>query len=238
MNWLRLIIMILGNIYNIPYYIFTLNKYYKNSNKYTQEEKYSLIRDIAIKANKKGRIEVEINGNENLPKECGYLICPNHQGYYDTLAIMEAQDKPFGIVIKKKYSNIILVKQVISILKGIPIDTEDMRDSMKVIKNVSDKLSQAYNFLIFPEGTRSHKGNNLLEMKAGAFKAATIVKAPIVPVALIDCFKPFDEKGFKKVKVSLTYLEPLYYEEYKNMKTIEIAKVVKDRIQAYIDSKK
>lgn len=238
MNWLRLVIMILGNIFNIPYYIIQLNKYYKNGDKYSQEEKYELIRKIAINANKKGKIKVKVSGEENLPEKKGYLLCPNHQGYYDTLAIMEAHKKSFGIVIKKKYSEIILVKQVISILKGLALDVDNIRESMKVIKEVSVKLDSGYNFLIFPEGTRSQNGNKLLDMKAGAFKSATLIKAPIVPVAITDCFKPFDEKGLKQVEVSVNFLKPLYYEEYEKMKTIEIAKIIKERIQEYIDKKK
>ena len=48
----------------------------------------------------------------------------------------------------------------------------------------------------------------------------------IVPCALIDSFKPFDERNIHPVKVKIIYMEPLYYEEYKGMKTVEIAEEV------------
>ena len=66
-------------------------------------------------------------------------------------------------------------------------------------------------------------------------EAATKAKCPIVPVALIDSFKPFDTKTISQVTVQVHFLEPLYYEEYKNMKTTEIAEIVHDRIQKIID---
>ena len=78
------------------------------------------------------------------------------------------------------------------------------------------------NFVIFPEGTRSKNGNNLLPFKGGSFKSTQKAKCPIVPCALIDSFIPFDENSVRQVTVKLIYLPPMYYEEYKDMKTTEI----------------
>ena len=84
---------------------------------------------------------------------------------------------------------------------------------------------------IFPEGTRSRMGYKLLEFKGGSFKSAVRAKCPIVPCALIDSFKPFDENSIKPVTVRLIYMPPMYYEEYKGMKTVDIADEVKRRIE-------
>ena len=92
------------------------------------------------------------------------------------------------------------------------------------------------NFLIFPEGTRSKKGNQVQEFKGGSFKAATRAKCPIVPVALVNCFVPFDSKTTEQVDVQVHFLKPLLYDEYKDMKTTEIAAIVKERIQCTINS--
>ena len=77
-------------------------------------------------------------------------------------------------------------------------------------------------------------GNKLLEFKGGSFKAATKAKCPIIPIALIDSFKPFDTNSIVPVTVQVHFLEPIYYEEYQNMKTTEIAKEVKRRIEETI----
>ena len=55
-----------------------------------------------------------------------------------------------------------------------------------------------------------------------------------MPCALIDSFKPFDEKSIAPVTVKLYYLKPMYYEEYAGMKTNEIAAEVKRRIEEAI----
>ena len=99
---------------------------------------------------------------------------------------------------------------------------------------MTEEVKQGRNFLIFPEGTRSRMGNQLLPFKGGTFKSAVRARCPIVPCALIDSYKPFDEKSIAPVTVKLIYLKPICYEEYKGLKTTEIAELVKSRIEATI----
>ena len=105
---------------------------------------------------------------------------------------------------------------------------------MKVIGQMAEEVKKGRNFLIFPEGTRSRMGNKTQEFKGGTFKSAVKAKCPIVPCALIDSFIPFDENSIRTVTVKIYYLKPLLYEEYKNMKTTEIADEVKRRIDETI----
>ena len=88
--------------------------------------------------------------------------------------------------------------------------------------------------MIFAEGTRSKNGNHPQEFKGGSFKAAMKAKCPIVPVALIDSYKSFDTGSIKPLTVQVHFLEPMMYEEYKDMKSVEIASEVRRRIEAVI----
>ena len=150
------------------------------------------------------------------------------------LAFLESCPVPFSFIIKKEAKNIILLKQVIAATRSIAIDREDLRQSMQVIQTITEEVQKGRNFLIFAEGTRSKEGNKLLDFKGGSFKSAYKAKCPIVPCALIDAFKPFDENSVRAVTVKLKYLQPLYYDEYKDMKTTEIAAEVKKRIELAI----
>ena len=96
------------------------------------------------------------------------------------------------------------------------------------------EVKEGRNYIIFAEGTRSKKGNQLLDFKGGSFKAATKAKCPIIPVAMLDSFKPFDTGTIDPVKVQVHFLAPLLYEDYKDMNTNEIAKEVKSRIEEAI----
>lgn len=215
-------------------YIFTRIWWFSIQKVKDYNKNYSFIKKATIAANKAGRVKIEAHGTENLPEKDGFIFYPNHQGLYDVLVFLESCPRPFGFVMKKEAADIILLKQVRKSLGGISIDREDIRQSMKVIQQMAEEVKAGRNFLIFAEGTRSKQGNITGEFKGGSFKAAVKAKCPIVPCALIDSFVPFDENSIRPVTVKLFYLEPLYYQEYKDMKTTEIAADVKRRIDAVI----
>ncbi len=225
--------MVLRLFIKVPYYFFSIARCGKRDD-ISLEESYAVVKKVTRAANKAGRVTIEAHGLENIPKENGFIFFPNHQGLFDVLVFLESCPVPFAFVIKKEASNVILLKQIIAALKSISIDREDIRQSMQVINQVAEEVKKGRNFLIFAEGTRSKMGNKLLPFKGGTFKSAVKAKCPIVPCALIDSYKPFDEKSIAPVTVKLIYLEPIYYEEYSAMKTPEIAELVKGKIEAAI----
>lgn len=231
----RILLMVFRNILLVPIFWIKLCYHASHVDKYTEEEHFKLLKFIDHRANKGGNVTIDAHGLENIPKEGGCILFPNHQGMYDTLAIMEVCPRPFSVVAKKELANIQFLKQVFACIKAYAIDREDVRQGLKVIMNVANDVKNGKVFIIFPEGTRSKNGNQVGEFKGGSFKAATKAKCPIVPVALIDSFKPFDTNSIKQVTVQVHFMEPLLYEEYKDMKTTEIAELVQNRIQKKIN---
>ena len=194
-----------------------------------------MIKFIDRRANKGGNVRIDIHGLENIPRKNGFMFFPNHQGLYDVLAIIEACPVPFSVVAKKEVAEVPFLKQIFACMQAYMLDRQDVRQALRIINSVANEVEKGRNYLIFPEGTRSKNGNRIGEFKGGSFKSATKSKCPIVPVALIDSFKPFDTKSIGHVTVQVHFLEPMYYDDYKGMKTTEIASLVHDRIQDTID---
>lgn len=231
----RIIMMVIRNLLYIPYLWAKLNWYSSHVDRYTEEERYALLKKIDHAANRGGNITIDAHGCENIPKENGFMFYPNHQGLYDVLAILEACPTPFSVVAKKEVAEVPFLKQVFACMKAFMIDRDDIKQSMQVIINVTKEVKAGRNYLIFAEGTRSKQGNHPQEFKGGSFKAAMKAKCPIVPVALIDSFKAFDTGSIKQIKVQVHFLEPICYDEYKEMKSTEIAAEVKRRIEETIE---
>ena len=227
----RIIMMVFRNLFLVPYMWIRLCYHASHVDKYKEEQHYELLKYITHRANKGGNVTIDAYGVENIPDENGFMFFPNHQGLYDVLAILDVCPKQFSVVAKKEIANIQFLKQVFACMKAYMIDRDDIKQSLQVIINVTNEVKKGRNYLIFPEGTRSKNGNELLEFKGGSFKAATKAKCPIVPVALIDSFKPFDTNTTSQVTVQVHFLKPLYYEDYKDMNTKEIAALVRERIQ-------
>ena len=111
-----------------------------------------------------------------------------------------------------------------------------MKKQLKAILEIAEEVKRGRRYIIFPEGGYDNNRNELQEFMAGSFKCAVKAKAPVVPVAIIDSYKPFGINSLRRVKTQVHFLEPIYYEEYEGMRTIEIANLVKSRIQAAIDA--
>ena len=230
----RIILMVLRNILYVPFGWIRLCYYASHVDKYTDEERYALIKYIDRRANIGGRITIDVHGVENIPKKNGFVFYPNHQGLYDVLAIIEACPVPFAVVNKKEVQNIPFLKQIFACMKAYAMDREDIKQSMQVILDVARDVKGGRNFLIFAEGTRSRNGNELLEFKGGSFKCAMKAKCPIVPIAIIDSYKSFDTSSIKKLTVQVHFLEPMQYDDYKNLNSTDIAKIVKNKIEETI----
>lgn len=225
----RILYLFTRRFYKVPW-LFQQIIQAGNSEKYTINERYGKVRKVCKKVNQYAHVNITCTGTENIPKENGFIITPNHQGLFDVLLLVDTCDSPFSVVMRKDLENVPLLKQVMKALDGKAIDRKNPRQGMQIIKEMSQEILQGRNYVIFPEGTRSKRGNIPGDFKGGTFKSAFKAKAPIVPVALIDSFKPFDIKDTKSVDVQIHYLEPIYYNDYKEMRTLEIAKLVQSKI--------
>lgn len=230
----RIVMMIGRNFFRLPFMVSRLFWYADHTDRYPEEKRYAMLRDIVKYANQGGNITLEPHGKENIPAEGSFIMYPNHQGLYDMLAIVGSCERPLSVVNKIEVSNTPFLKQAFMNMKAIGIKRDDLRQSMQVILQVIKEVKEGRNFVIFPEGTRSRKGNRLLEFKAGSFKAATKAGCPIVPVALVNSYKAFDTKSSAPLTVEIYYLPPLMPEEYREMSTQEIALLVHDRIEEKI----
>lgn len=201
----------------------------------TKEEKYAYLHEIIKEVTAGSGVDLVCTGLDNLPEEQGYLLTPNHQGMFDALALLSTHPTFVSAVLKQELVGTPIVGTVIDYIEALPMDRSNLRASMKVIKEVTRRLQNGYNYIIFPEGTRSKNGNKMLEFKGGTYKAVIDAKRPIVPVAMIDCYKPFDKESKGRITAQIHYLKPMYYEEYKDMNSTQIAQEVQSRIAKCIE---
>jgi 1-acyl-sn-glycerol-3-phosphate acyltransferase len=230
----RIALMILRNILVVPGLFAKLSHYAKHTEAYSWQEKWDHIHHIMSRAIQSGNVDLKVTGLENLPADRPFMLYGNHQGMFDVVAISGTCPIPLAVVYKKELKGVPLLQQIYDCTRSYAMDREDVRQSLTVIQNVTEELKQGRSFVIFPEGTRSRKGNEMLEFHGGSFRCALKAKCTVVPMALIDSFRVLDEKGSKPVAVQLHYLQPIEYEEYKDLKTTQLAELVKSRIAACI----
>ena len=230
----RILLMVFQNFWRVPTAWFKLCHYAKHTNKYEEMTKWQHIQYILKLAVTSGNIDFECHGLENIPKENGFLLYGNHQGLFDIVAIGATCPNPLAAVLKKELKGVPFVEQIRLCTNSFLMVREDLRQSMTVINNVIKEVKAGRNYLIFPEGTRSRKGNEMLAFHNGSFKCALKAKCPVIPVAFVNSFKVLDEKGCKPVNVQIHYLKPISPEEYEGMGTSELAAMVRSRIEEVV----
>ena len=226
----RLALILLRNLWKLPGVYGKLCHYAKHTEKYPEQEKWDHIHYMMGLAANSANVDLQVYGQENIPAQGGFMLYGNHQGLFDVVAIAASCKAPLSIVYKKELKQVPLLKQVYACTNSFSMDREDVRQSLTVIQAVTAEVRKGRNYVIFPEGTRSRNGNVMGEFHGGSFRAAMKAKCPIVPMAFIDSFKALDHKGSHWVTVQLHYLAPIPYEEYKDMKSVELAELVKARI--------
>lgn len=229
---LKLFYVIFMNLHRAPYMIPRMRAEADHPQRYTEEQRYSLVQHAIYLMNKTGKINTVETGIENLPKQGGYMMYPNHQGKYDVLGIMYTHKSPCSFVMDKRKSHTILVREFCDLVQAKRLEKDNPRQGITIINQVAKEVAAGKKYILFPEGGyRFNNKNKVCDFKAGSFKIALKSHAPIVPIALIDSYKVFNSFHIGPITTYVHYLKPICYEEYKGMKTQEIADLVKIRIE-------
>lgn len=232
----RFVLVGLRNLRRLPGAYIKLRRYAKHPERYTEEERWLHVQKVLGWVIESGNVDLKVTGMENIPKDGSFMIYANHQGMFDVVALGATCPRPLGAVYKKELKNVPFLQLILKSTLSFDMDREDVRQSLTVIQNVVKEVKSGRNYLIFPEGTRSRNGNVMGEFHGGSFRAASKAKCPIVPVAFIDSFKVLDQKGSDPVAVQMHYLPPIPYEEFADLKTVELAALVKERIAQAIET--
>ena len=206
---------------------------------YTEEERYEVAKEVTNEIFSKGHVKSIADGLENLPKEGGYVMFPNHQGKADTLAIIQNHEEPCSVVIDNAVCTNPFLNGFIDLVKGKRLEKDNLRNVITLFKEVEDEIiNEQRRYIIFPEGMHDGNGNNLQEFHTGCMGFLYHAKCPIVPVCLYDTYKVYEVKGTGPVTCEAHFLKPIYYEEYKDLKKKELADLVKSRINEKLEELK
>jgi 1-acyl-sn-glycerol-3-phosphate acyltransferase len=134
-----------------------------------------------------GGIRVSYRGREHLSAAGPLLVIANHPSLIDVCLLVGWVDDADCVVKREAWSNPFL-GGVMRAAGYIPNDGGD-----ELIETCVARLREGRKLLLFPEGTRSPKGE-LRAFKRGAARIALQAACPVL-IADIDCRPPFLGKG-------------------------------------------
>ena len=227
---LRFLIAIITNLKRGPELVSTMRKMTKHKDKYPEKVRYSYALRLIRFLKKSARITTEVYGTDNLPEEGGYVMYPNHQGKYDALGIMYAHRDPCTFVMDKAKSYGFLVRELVDVLDAKRLALGDVRQNMHVMNQITTEVQKGKRFILFSEGGYDNNGNIVQRFKPGSFKCAMKAQVPIIPVTLIDSYLAFNSLKPGPVTTKVIFGQPILYEDYKDLKTYQVADRVRNTI--------
>ena len=136
---------------------------------------------------------MEFYGQENQPRDRGYILCCNHRSGLDPVLVAQKVKKPIRYMAKSELFQNKFVSFIIRHLGAFPVargkgDTSAIDTAVETVK--SGRVLG-----LFPEGTRSHD-DQLLRFKSGAVVIASQSGGDLLTASIWYSGKKFRSKVF------------------------------------------
>ncbi|MEE9187285.1 MAG: lysophospholipid acyltransferase family protein [Bacteroidota bacterium] len=134
------------------------------------------------------RVNVIVDGVENLDLSSTYIYVSNHASMFDIPAIMGYIPDQIRLVVKKELGAIPLFGWAVRTGGYIMINRRHGLEAMRSLEKAAETIRGGASVVLFPEGTRTKTGR-LQPFKRGAFSLAIRAGVPIVPLTINGSYK-------------------------------------------------
>ena len=184
------------------------------------------------------KVDVHAEGLENIPKDEAVLFVGNHRSDFDIVVAYSLMENVTGFISKDNLAKIPTLKLWMEELHCLFLDRDNLKQNLKVIIEAIQEIKRGISFWIYPEGTRA-KGKSeeeLLPFKEGSFKLAEKTGCKIIPVAMINTRKIFEEQFpfIKSTKVYVRFGEPILLSALSEEDRKHIGKYTEDSVLSMI----
>ena len=219
------------NLFNIPKYFPKMHYMANHLEKYSYDQTYDYCLKVIKAVLDSSLIKIKPYGLDNIPNDDGFYLCSNHQEKFDPLVIWYTFPRKVGVILNDAACHRPAIREVCKLIKTQRLIHNNMHSILTSFNNVTKEIKSGFNYLVFPEGAYEREYNKLSEFHKGCFKSPFRAHCPIIPIALKNSFFIFDKGLHTSKPIEVHYLKPILYEEYKNLTTLEISLLVKERIR-------
>jgi 1-acyl-sn-glycerol-3-phosphate acyltransferase len=181
----------------------------------------------------------KVRGRENVKRNKTYVVVSNHQSQLDILVAFTCFFH-FKWVSKIEVFSLPLIGWNMRLNKYIKLKRGDKKSIAEMMQDAEKTLKQGNSVFIFPEVTRSETGV-LRPFKPGAFILAKKLKLPVLPIAIngsIHALPKYSINYQGVHHITMDILEPVEYEEFKDMEIEEFSEYIRQTIAQRITAHK
>jgi 1-acyl-sn-glycerol-3-phosphate acyltransferase len=158
--------------------------------------------------------DLKVYGRDNIPKDGGALLAPNHLSYLDPVLVGVQIARPVSYLAKSELFRNPFFGWGLRSVHAYPV--RQGAGDVGAIRETIARLQEGHLLNIFPEGSRSEDGQ-LAPIQAGVALVVRRARVPVVPVAIIGSYQawPRHRKLFRPHPVRILYGRPLVLHDLK-----------------------
>jgi len=156
--------------------------------------------------------KIEFHGVDNIPRQGGCILTPNHVTYADPIWITIPMPRRIYYMAWHKPFRIPVLGLLMRMFGAFPVNL-DLAADASAQREAIELLRKGLALVIFPEGGRTRTGK-LMPFKMGAFRLAQAHGVPIVPVTIkgAETIWPAGQMLPRRGKLAITYHPPIEVE--------------------------
>lgn len=131
---------------------------------------------------------LRVEGQGHVPASGGVLLVANHASYLDPPVVGCALNRPVRFMAKAELFEIPVLRWLIRKLGAFPVQRGGF--DRRAVRRAIELLREGEVVCLFPEGTRTRTGS-LLPFQRGAGLIALRAGVPVLPIGIVNTFKPF-----------------------------------------------
>lgn len=161
---------------------------------------------------------VDIEGADKINRNQSYVVSANHQSLIDIYVLNGYLNLDFKWVMKQELKKVPILGMACVKMGHIIIDRTNTKAAQESINKARSSIERGNSVIFFPEGTRSLDGE-LLPFKKGAFRLATELKLPVLPITIQGTkdILPASTKSWRPGRIKMRILDPITAEEVADM---------------------
>jgi 1-acyl-sn-glycerol-3-phosphate acyltransferase len=157
------------------------------------------------------RCDVRVVGKEHMETPGAKIYASNHTSYFDVLPLMLGLGVPYRFVAKMEVAHMPFIGTFLKQMGHLKFNRTDPESRLRQAQEMEEVLRNGESVFVFPEGTFTGE-DGVRPFQLGAFKAAVVTGAPIIPVSLAGTRRFLREGTYlpRPTSVTITLSPPIY----------------------------
>jgi 1-acyl-sn-glycerol-3-phosphate acyltransferase len=178
-------------------------------------------------------VKIEVKGIHYLDPSKSYVFALNHQSIFDIFVVYGWLPFIFKWIMKAELRKIPFIGKACEMAGHIFISRSSPVAAKQSLERAEAQLKSGVSVVVFPEGTRTKTGQ-MGNFKRGAFRIATDLALPIVPVTIRGGFERMKRNtlNVNPGKIEMIIHQPIDVSLFLPDKTTDLIQITWDQINS------